>query len=317
MIFSDGVFFVFFGVVFALYLATARSLRLQNVLLLVASYVFYGWWDPRFLMLIAASTAMDYVAGLAIADRRTGRAEFLPSALLIGGLMAILAGLGVAELPLVLAFGAGFMALLAAFTALAGTWSPEARARGFVIASVIFNLGLLGVFKYFNFFADSFADFAGLFGWDPGFVTLNVILPVGISFYTFQTMSYTIDIRRGEMEPTADFIRFAAFVSFFPQLVAGPIERARHLLPQFEVPRAITLGQPPGRGDAVPLGLLQEGRDRRQSRADLRAGVLRSRQRRAPARSSSACWPSPSRSTATSRAIPTWRAARRGCWASI
>jgi D-alanyl-lipoteichoic acid acyltransferase DltB (MBOAT superfamily) len=240
MIFSDGVFFVFFGVFFALYLATARSLRLQNVLILVASYVFYGWWDPRFLMLIAASTAIDYVAGLAIAGRRTGRAELLPPALLIGGLMAILAGIGVADLPLVLAFGAGFTVLLAAFTALAGSWSPEARARGFVIASVVFNLGLLGVFKYFNFFADSFADFAGIFGWDPGFVTLNVILPVGISFYTFQTMSYTLDIRRGEMEPTADFIRFAAFVSFFPQLVAGPIERARHLLPQFEVPRAIT-----------------------------------------------------------------------------
>ncbi len=240
MIFSDGVFFVFFGVVFALYLATARSLRLQNVLLLVSSYVFYGWWDPRFLMLIAASTVMDYIAGLAIADRRTGRAEFLPPALLIGGLMAILAGMGVAELPLVLAFGAGFMAVLAGFTALAGTWSPEARARGFLAASVVFNLGLLGIFKYFNFFADSFADFAGLFGWDPGFVTLNVILPVGISFYTFQTMSYTIDIYRGEMEPTSDFIRFAIFVSFFPQLVAGPIERARHLLPQFSVPRAIT-----------------------------------------------------------------------------
>ena len=109
-----------------------------------------------------------------------------------------------------------------------------------MIASVVFNLGLLGVFKYFNFFADSFADFAGIFGWDPGFVTLNVILPVGISFYTFQTMSYTLDIHRRQMEPTADFIRFAAFVSFFPQLVAGPIERARHLLPQFAVPRAIT-----------------------------------------------------------------------------
>ena len=161
MIFSDSVFFVFFGVFFALYLLTARSLRLQNVLILVASYVFYGWWDPRFLMLIAASTAMDYVAGLAIAGHRTGRAEFLPSALLIGGLMVILAGMGVAELPLVLGFGAGFIVLLAAFTALAGTWSQERRARGFMIASVVFNLGLLGVFKYFNFFADSFRRFRG------------------------------------------------------------------------------------------------------------------------------------------------------------
>ena len=240
MIFSQFVFFVFFGVFFALYLVTARSLRVQNVLILVASYVFYGWWDPRFLMLIAASTVMDYVAGLAIADRRTGRAEFVPPVLLIAGLMAVLAGIGVADLPLVLGFGAGFMILLAAFAALAGAWGPKRRARAFLIASVVFNLGLLGIFKYFNFFADSFADFAGMFGWDPGFVTLNVILPVGISFYTFQTMSYTLDIHRRQMEPTTDFIRFAAFVSFFPQLVAGPIERARHLLPQFAVPRAIT-----------------------------------------------------------------------------
>ena len=317
MIFSDGVFFVFFGVVFAIYLATARSLWLQNVLLLVSSYVFYGWWDPRFLMLIAASTVMDYVAGLAIADRRTGHAEFIPPALLIGGLMAVLAGLGVAELPLVLGFGAGFMAILVGFTALAGTWSPEARARGFVVASVVFNLGLLGVFKYFNFFADSFADFAGLFGWDPGFVTLNVILPVGISFYTFQTMSYTIDIRRGEMEPTARFHPLRGLRELLPAARRRPHRAGAPPAAAIRGPARHHARQPPGRRDAVPLGLLQEGRDRRQSRADLRTGVLRPGQRRARRDLRRPFWPSPSRSTATFRAIPTWRAARLGCWASI
>jgi D-alanyl-lipoteichoic acid acyltransferase DltB (MBOAT superfamily) len=240
MIFSQTVFFVFFAIFFALYLATARSLRLQNLLILGGSYVFYGWWDPRFLMLIAASTIVDYIAGLAIGGARIGRGDLARSAALIGGLMAILAGLGVANLGLILTFGAAFLAGTAAFVILTEGLAEERRRRVFLTTSVIFNLGMLGVFKYFNFFADSFADLAGLFGWQPGFVTLNVVLPVGISFYTFQTMSYTLDIYRRQLEPSRHFVEFAAFVSFFPQLVAGPIERARNLLPQFSVPRAVT-----------------------------------------------------------------------------
>jgi alginate O-acetyltransferase complex protein AlgI len=240
MIFSQPVFFAFFGIFFTLYLMSRRALGAQNLLILVASYVFYGWWDPRFLMLIAASTVMDYIAGLVIGGRRCGRAEFFWPGLLLFGLMAVLAAMGVAKIGIILGFGAGFFALLAAFVALSARWEMPRRRRAFVTASVVFNLGLLGVFKYFNFFADSFADFVGVFGWQADFVTLNVLLPVGISFYTFQTMSYTLDIYRREMEPDHNFLRFAAFVSFFPQLVAGPIERARHLLPQFSAPRAIT-----------------------------------------------------------------------------
>ena len=104
-------------------------------------------------------------------------------------------------------------------------------------ASLAFNLGMLGVFKYFNFFSDSFVDFISLFGFQADAITLNVILPVGISFYTFQTLSYTIDIYKRKLEPTKDIVQFFAFVSFFPQLVAGPIERAKNLLPQFKVNR--------------------------------------------------------------------------------
>jgi D-alanyl-lipoteichoic acid acyltransferase DltB (MBOAT superfamily) len=105
------------------------------------------------------------------------------------------------------------------------------------MVSVLVNLGLLGVFKYFNFFADSLTALAAGVGWEPGFVTLQIVLPVGISFYTFQTLSYTIDVYRGRIPPTTDFVAFTAYVAFFPQLVAGPIERATNLLPQFLAPR--------------------------------------------------------------------------------
>ncbi len=110
-----------------------------------------------------------------------------------------------------------------------------------MFASVLLNLGILGFFKYFNFFAGSFEALAEQFGWSPGFVTLYIVLPVGISFYTFQTMSYTLDIYKGILKPTRRFSDLVAYVSFFPQLVAGPIERARHLLPQFGQKRFVTL----------------------------------------------------------------------------
>jgi len=239
MIFSQAVFFLFFGIVFVLYLATMRSVRIQSPLLLVASYIFYGWWDERFLILIAVSTVIDFVAGLGIAGRRPGWRTFVVPGGFLVGLLATLAALGTPDLRLMTGFAAIAFVALAAFVALTQGWG-EGRRRAFLITSLIFNLGLLGTFKYFNFFAESFAEFAALFGWTPGFVTLNVVLPVGISFYTFQSMSYTIDLYRRQVEPTKDFVQFAAFVCFFPLLVAGPIERARHLLPQFAVPRQIT-----------------------------------------------------------------------------
>jgi alginate O-acetyltransferase complex protein AlgI len=181
MLFNSLAFAVFLPTVFALYwILQARSLRLQNLLLLAASYLFYGWWDWRFLALIVFSTAVDYGVARAIAA------------------------------------------------------STSVRARRWLLSiSIVSNLSLLGFFKYFNFFVDSAVELLSGFGFHASPYTLQVILPVGISFYTFQSLSYTIDVYRRQMEPTRDPIAFFAYVAFFPQLVAGPIERARHLLPQF------------------------------------------------------------------------------------
>tara|TARA_R110002096_G_scaffold161920_2_gene328782 strand:- start:1764 stop:3164 length:1401 start_codon:yes stop_codon:yes gene_type:complete len=187
MIFNSVTFLIFFVIVFTTYwLIPKKNFKWQNVLLLVASYVFYGWWDWRFLSLIAFSTVLDYVVGLHI------HASF-------------------------------------------------SKKKMFLLISLISNLGLLGVFKYFNFFIESWVNLWSLFGYEMSISTLNIILPVGISFYTFQTMSYSIDIYRGELKPTKNFIEFATFVSFFPQLVAGPIERASNLLPQLARERKMSL----------------------------------------------------------------------------
>lgn len=179
MLFNSFDFFVFLPVVWLSYWLLAAHLRPQNLLLLIASYVFYGWWDWRFLFLIALSSVVDFSIGLA-----------MPRA------------------------------------------TPSAR-RSLLAASLTVNLGLLGSFKYFNFFAENTARVFGQLGLEASWTTLHIVLPVGISFYTFQTLSYTIDVYRGRIEPTRDAIAFLAYVSFFPQLVAGPIERATSLLPQF------------------------------------------------------------------------------------
>lgn len=183
MVFTSLTFVIFLVLVFSLYWLLRRR-NPQNLLILVASYVFYGWWDWRFLSLIVISSAIDFTAGIMI-----DRSE-----------------------------------------------KPFAR-RSWLTVSILANLGMLGFFKYYNFFADSLQTAAGGMGVNLGDLTLDVVLPVGISFYTFQTMSYTIDIYRGQMKAERDPIAFMAFVSFFPQLVAGPIERASQLLPQFMVER--------------------------------------------------------------------------------
>ncbi|PKA98761.1 LOW QUALITY PROTEIN: D-alanyl-lipoteichoic acid acyltransferase DltB (MBOAT superfamily) [Flavobacteriaceae bacterium MAR_2009_75] len=181
MLFNSIEFLLFLPTVFLLYwFFFAGSLRLQNVLILVSSYVFYGWWDYRFLLLIFLSTIVDYIIGQSIDSAES-----------------------------------------------------KASRRSLLYVSMIFNLGVLGFFKYFNFFIDSWVELLDSFGYKvENTFTLQIILPVGISFYTFQTMSYTIDVYRRNLKPTKDFISFASFVSFFPQLVAGPIERATNLLPQ-------------------------------------------------------------------------------------
>ncbi|WP_271783553.1 MBOAT family O-acyltransferase [Aquimarina algiphila] len=189
MLFNSVDFFIFLSLVFIGYwFVVYKNLRLQNVLLLVASYVFYGWWDWRFLSLIALSTIIDYTAGFRIYESK-----------------------------------------------------EKSVKKRWLWVSIIFNLGMLGFFKYYNFFIDSWIDLFAAVGYElQSTWTLQIILPVGISFYTFQTLSYSIDIYKEKLQPTKDFIAFAAFVSFFPQLVAGPIERATNLVPQFLKKRTFT-----------------------------------------------------------------------------
>lgn len=181
MLFNSIDFAIFLPIVFLLYWFVAnKNLKVQNFLLLIASYVFYAWWDWRFLSLIVFSSAVDYLVGIGLS--KTEKHE---------------------------------------------------KRKALLLLSIFVNLGFLGFFKYFNFFSESFAEAFTLLGHPFEASRLNIILPVGISFYTFQTMSYSIDVYRRKMEPTKDAIAFFSFVSFFPQLVAGPIERATNLLPQF------------------------------------------------------------------------------------
>lgn len=186
MLFNSLEFFIFLPVVFVLYwIIGSKHLKAQNLLIAVASYTFYGWWDWRFLSLILFSSLVDYSIGLSL-----------------------------------------------------GKTENSSKRKLLLWISICVNLGFLGFFKYYNFFIDSLINSFTFFGKELSLNTLNIILPVGISFYTFQTLSYTIDVYNKKLKPTKNFIGFMAFVSFFPQLVAGPIERATNLLPQFSVERS-------------------------------------------------------------------------------
>lgn len=180
MLFNSFEFLCFLPVVFILYWSI-RPLRAQNLFVIAASYVFYGWWDWRFLGLIILATATSFACGYALSK------------------------------------------------------TERATVRRLVCwANIIVSLGILGTYKYYNFFAENFSQLLSLVGIQTGWTTLELVLPVGISFYTFQTLSYTIDVYRRNIEATHDPVAFFAFISFFPQLVAGPIERADNLLPQFQ-----------------------------------------------------------------------------------
>lgn len=185
MIFNSYAFALFLPIVLVLYWFVLKRLKYQNLLLLISSYFFYGWWDWRFLFLILFSSFVDYFLSNKI-EKSINLKE----------------------------------------------------RKFFLLLSLISNLGLLGFFKYFNFFTDSFADLMSILGWEVDSVTLNIILPVGISFYTFQTLSYTIDVYRKKIKASSNIVSFFTFVSFFPQLVAGPIERASNLLPQIDKKRS-------------------------------------------------------------------------------
>lgn len=183
MLFNSLEFLFFLPIVFLLYWFVFRGRRWQNLLIVAASYVFYGWWDWRFLSLLAFTSLCSYASGLLL-ERNEG----------------------------------------------------NRKAQKIVSAgNIVLNIAILGVFKYFNFFVDNLdLLFTSLFNYHIDWVTMKVILPIGISFYTFQALSYTIDVYRKKLPATHDVVEFFAYISFFPQLVAGPIERATNLLPQFQ-----------------------------------------------------------------------------------
>jgi D-alanyl-lipoteichoic acid acyltransferase DltB (MBOAT superfamily) len=187
MLFNSISFFVFLPIVFALYWFGAKvHVKRQNLLLLLASYVFYAWWDWRFLCLLMFSTALDYFTGIRIHESASDRSR-----------------------------------------------------RVWLWISIGINLGFLGFFKYFNFFIDSGIRVLEVLGFQPNPWSLRILLPVGISFYTFHGLSYVIDIYYRRITPTYNRTNYSLFVSYFPLLVAGPIERATHLLPQLEQPRKL------------------------------------------------------------------------------
>ena len=240
MLFQTPLFFAFFAVLMPLYAATMQRLRLQNALVMVASYIFYAVWDLRFLSLIITATAVAFVTGWGASGERIDRRQVVQALVFL----AIGCGISLAPgLPGTAAYLAGCVALgvaIPGFAVLANRLSSTGRAQASVYAGAVFNLGLLAFFKYFNFFTDSLVDLARLAGTELDYVTLKVVLPVGISFFTFQKLAYIIDVKRGKVAPSRDIVQFGAFVAFFPQLVAGPIERAGHLYRQFDLPRRIT-----------------------------------------------------------------------------
>jgi len=180
MLFNSLDFAIFLPIVFIVYWLTNKNLKLQNFIIVVSSFLFYGWWDWRFLFLMVTSASVDFVVGILLSKQ-----------------------------------------------------DDIKKRKGLLILSIFVNLGILAFFKYFNFFAENFVSVFSLLGTKFNPITLKIVLPVGISFYTFQALSYTIDVYNKKLEPTKNIISYFAFISFFPQLVAGPIERATNLLPQF------------------------------------------------------------------------------------
>jgi len=236
MLFNSSIFAVFFAAFLPLYLLCRRNVAARNLLLIVASYVFYGWWDPRFLILVAISTAVDYAAALGAAGKPVRPSDLVKSAGFL--VLVTMASLAFAMddrwlfLPV-----AGGMAAIGLYIAVLWRLPPETQRKYWLILSLTVNLGILAFFKYFNFFVGSAATLLGDLGLNPNVPHFSIILPVGLSFYTFQAISRTIDSYYSRFEPRYSIVNYAAFHAFFPQLVAGPIERAGHLMPQFEMVR--------------------------------------------------------------------------------
>lgn len=184
MIFNSFVFLIFIVPVFLIYWLANNNLKIQNCIILISSYIFYGWWDWRFLSLIIISSITDYLASIYIENS-----------------------------------------------------DDQKKRKYLLIISLVVNLSILGFFKYYNFFIDSLELVFSNIGFDLSNAHLGIVLPVGISFYTFQSMGYTIDVYKKRIKASRDIVSFFAYISFFPQLVAGPIERAKNFLPQFQKKR--------------------------------------------------------------------------------
>ncbi|MGH1485104.1 MAG: MBOAT family O-acyltransferase [Cellvibrionaceae bacterium] len=240
MLFQTSTFFLFFIIFYTAYLLLRKRLQLQNILILCGSYFFYGAWDERFLVLIALSTYVDFISAIGVSDKFLSLKSKIKALLFLWLVTFVSFFPTIAEswhyVLLVVLFSIAMLLLFNAFDK-----SHEFRKKAYLYTSIIINLSILGVFKYFNFFAENFSLLLNQFGITPGFTTLYIVLPVGISFYTFQTMSYTIDVYRGKLKPGESLIDVAAYISFFPQLVAGPIERGNTFLPQFQRLRTISL----------------------------------------------------------------------------
>ena len=262
MLFNSIEYLIFLPIVLCFYWISHH--KIQNRLLLVASYIFYGLWDIRFLFLIILSTSIDYMMGILIDKNQLSKIQFLKSTgyIFFSAIVCLLISWPPpSELFLsnqdylnrLSINDNNFDIILALFT----TWilstyfiinflhrfSQENRKKIYVGISIFANLLILGFFKYYNFFIDNAENVITYLGGNPQLFHLNIILPVGISFYTFQTMSYSLDVYRGKIKSTKHFLDFALFVAYFPQLVAGPIERASNLLPRILNKRKVNYEQ--------------------------------------------------------------------------
>ena len=237
MVFNSWTFAIFFALFFLAYFGLRKHLVAQNALIFVSSYIFYGAWDPRFLLLIMCCTTTDFITGICLSGRRLNLKNIRAIAAFMAAITsAVLIATKGAALEFCIWIPA-YLVLVSVFVLWADRLPEARRHSAYLIGSITYNLTVLCFFKYFNFFTENLVLLLNSLGVAAHPLALAVILPVGISFFTFQSMSFSLDVYRGLLRPTDQITKFAAYISFFPQLVAGPIERATHLLPQFDKPR--------------------------------------------------------------------------------
>ena len=268
MLFNSLEFAIFLPIVFAIYWLLQKRLWLQNLFVVIASYVFYGWWDWRFLLLIAFTSLCSWLSGILIARNKTKintvpaintnkgldinkNAESSDTCSIPNSIDHQSARERAPGQPNAQSYSIDSVTQILSndsfrknvdFNNLEKSETRQCGvgAKFWLWLNIVINIGILAVFKYYDFFVN---EFGALFGINTSSLLLRVILPVGISFYTFQALSYSIDVYRGNIKPTKDIVAFYAFISFFPQLVAGPIERATNLLPQFLQNRTFSYNQ--------------------------------------------------------------------------